>query len=552
MSDSPSKTCPNPQCMWHGEPVSADANNCSECGTALVALSLATDGAAFPGEPPPDVSRAECAEGGGANLADEPPTRSASSAAGREAISPVESVTVRNRGGWEEIANLLARLRVPQARDIGAKAEKRTDFSPVPAPGPEPTPVRSDSGKTPCPSATADAPSASPAASDDLVPFSLEWDSKREFIEGVQCNFAFRIRCRRRLSLLQLEIQVNDQPPVRKVYRELEPDDEWQDVQGYVPQTPGALTVRLSALACSEGGSRERFEARRPFEHRAYPFRRFLPVGSQNINIDNRDNNGIIRLDSLRIPTQAIEDLKAEIDRALEMKDGWQPTPFGAGKVLRDSVLLRGGERDLLVVAGSDLVTFGAHSLRPLVPLETEAPDGTVDKSRTGLISRIHFTIHRDRVQRRFVLLDGGPSKDDPSKWEVSTNHTELDGETISTERPLQEGRTYAIDLAPGTVDGEPALRLSAETRGWDDPAAAGCPCVGNLSSILLRYVDNPRKAVLVVWGGADLGKALGMDAGPVVRTIHGRLHVVRSGERPRRLLSFEGRLLPGTSFRVL
>ena len=83
-------------------------------------------------------------------------------------------------------------------------------------------------------------------------------------------------------------------------------------------------------------------------------------------------------------------------------------------------------------------------------------------------------------------------------------------------------------------------------------PAPSGCASrVGNLSSVLVRRLDNPRKAVLVVWGAAALDPVLGTKSGQRVASLDGRLFLVDRHGEATSIHRLAGRALPGTPFTI-
>jgi len=400
---------------------------------------------------------------------------------------------------------------------------------------------------------------ASPMRADpsDAVPFELEWDEARRFIEGVQCAFSFRVRSACRIAKLGFRVVANGSPVGEDiVFAGLRAGDERETTVPFVPRVPGQVVVKLRAETLLDRGAHESFAAARDFEHVAEPFRRFLAEGDQNINIDIRDNDGIIRLDELKLPRQAIVDLKEEIDRVLSCRGRYRTVAFCPGEIRRERMILSSsagdGIRDLLVLPGTDCVTFGtsSHADAWLLP-ETE---GRMDDKRASFISGIHFSIQNNRSRHEFELRNGGPSarNDDRSRWRASTNGLNVDGSALqSSPLPLRPGETRSVDLAPYAVSGG-SLSLSLEPRGWDDPAAAVCDWrTGNLSSLLVRRGDNPHKAILVVWGAAALDPLLGTESGLRVASLDGRLFLVDRHGEAARIHRLAGHALPGTPFSI-
>ena len=168
-------------------------------------------------------------------------------------------------------------------------------------------------------------------------------------------------------------------------------------------------------------------------------------------------------------------------------------------------------------------------------------------------MSGFHLSIQRDPKREAFVLRDGGPDRTAAAKaaWRKSTNGVTVDDEDLRGEHLLRPGAKFRVCLAPYVACGG-ALPLEIETKGWDDPAAAGCEDRrGNLSSLLVRRRDNPRKAILVVWGAAALDPILGTQTGLRAACAGGRLFLVRPDGGATRFHRLAGQSLPGTSFTI-
>lgn len=403
----------------------------------------------------------------------------------------------------------------------------------------EPSASASGEASTPCEPPTPCAPLSCEA------PFSLEWDDRRAFIEGVRCNFSFRLRCLARLSKFGLRVEVDGEELPLVLFSSLLPGDIREGLLSFVPKAPGAISVRLVAEVLYEGGCTEGFEAVRPFEHTVSPFRRFL-ADDAGLRIDIRDNAGLIRLDDLKLPHQTITDLKAEIEKALSLRGGWKEAPVAASFVARERVRLRVGGRECLVAAGGDVVTFGTSSSRTTVSLAAAAT-GTARETRARYVSGVHFSIRRDRFRDELLLCDGGPASPDGSNrpWRKSTNGIAVDGSLLGEARPLHPGAPISLLLAPYAVSGG-ALPLTLETSGYDESDAA-FDRAGDVSSALLRRPDNPDRTALVVWGSAPLDPVLGTHTGLRIASIRGRLHAVLPDGTVRRLLLLSGRTIPGT-----
>lgn len=407
---------------------------------------------------------------------------------------------------------------------------------------------------SPGPSAFDDVPMhADPA---DAVPFELYWDEARCFIEGVQCALSFRVRTACRIAKLGFRILVDDRPVCGDiVFSGLRAGDERRTMVPFVPRLPGQIVVKLRAEAVFDRGTHEWFSPTRDLEHSAEPFKRFLSAGDQNINIDIRDNNGIIRLDELKLPRQAIVDLKEEIERVLEKRDRYAPVEFSPDEIVRERAIVASsagdGIRELLVLPGTGCVTFGMSS-RADAQLRPET-DGRMDDKRACFISGVHFSVQSNQFRGEFELRNGGPSsRDAKASWRPSTNGINVDGAPLqSSHRPLRAGETLSVVLAPYAVPGG-SLSLTLEPLGWEDPAAASCDWrTGNLSSLLVRREDNPRKAILVVWGAAALDPLFGTETGLRVVSPDGRLYLLDRHGQATRFRRLAGRPFPGSPFTI-
>ncbi len=379
------------------------------------------------------------------------------------------------------------------------------------------------------------------------APFTLEWDGDREFIEGVQCNFAYRLRIHADVASLTLKIDVNGKTSECEPFDSLCDGDEREGTLPFVPKVAGAVSVRVFAEVVYEGGCGETFEAVSPFEHQACAFRSLLSGNNQNLNIDIRDNSGIIRLDQLKLPPQAVTDLDAKIGRALSRKGGWKNVPmaYKNGELDgREIVQLRGDGMDITVVvvsgASKDPVRFGHSAHRATLRLES-------DKSCDQYISGVHFTLLRK--SSAILVRDGGPGR--KGGWSKSTNGTLFDDQKLDpvSGRELRPGQTFRLKLAPYVVPGG-ALSLMLEARG-NDVAIPGCDRSCNVSSVVVRRDDSPNRVDLVVWGATGIDDLLGTHAGLRVGLVRGRLHLIRKDGSSVRLLHLVGREIPGTGIFV-
>ena len=224
--------------------------------------------------------------------------------------------------------------------------------------------------------------------------------------------------------------------------------------------------------------------------------------------------------------------------------EGFRPVRFLPEGLRRESVRLcaAGAAFDeLLVLPGADLLRFGRPSRRT---------EGTLDGAPL-VVSRQHFSLLRSRSDGTILLRDGAPGEKETDPWVPSDHGLAVDGAPLLAPLPLPPNRRLDLVLAPRAGEGG-ALSLSIETAGWDDPAAADWPFRDSpLSSLLVRRGDNPRKAILVVWGAVALDPVLGTSSGLRVVSYHGRLHLSDSDGRLRRLPFLTGRVLPGTPYAI-
>ena len=322
------------------------------------------------------------------------------------------------------------------------------------------------------------------------------------------------------------------------------------------PDRPGTLSVQLRVETLLDSGTHETFEAERCLEHEVYPATRLDVRGAGSLTINVSNNTGIVRNDDMNLSVLrgAQSDRWEDQRRVLGRRGSFARIGFAPVSVVHENARFLGTGAaldELLVVPGSDTVSFGRSARRADVILSSETPDGESDPMRSGFVSGVHFSIRRDRSCETFSIFDGGPSDHDSRGWSKSTNGLAVDGKLENAPRSLAAGRRFSVTLAPYAVAGG-ALPLELETRGWDDPAASGCASrVGNLSSVLVRRLDNPRKAVLVVWGAAALDPVLGTKSGQRVASLDGRLFLVDRHGEATSIHRLAGRALPGTPFTI-
>ncbi len=440
-----------------------------------------------------------------------------------------------------------ATANAPAASEAPAFPAAATMTVPEPqAPKPSAAPVKAPAAS---PRTTAAPASRSPAptAGNPDMPFDFEWDNAREFIEGVLCNFAFRIRVHAYLKTLTIKADVGGETIVCKPFTSLCEGDERNGTIPFIPKMAGALSVRVLAEAFYKGGCRESFEAVSPFEHQASPFRRFLSDGYENVNIDIRDNTGLIRLDELKLPSQAMIDLKGEIDRALSHRDGWGKALLASNEIGREVVNLCAGERMLTVASGANPVSFGRSSHRA-IQLLAETDDGQIDEYRSGFISGVHFTLIN--CNSAIMLRDGGFEENNGRKvLRKSKNRVSIDGRMISSDQRLSPGKTYEVVLAPNVVPGG-AVTISLDARGHSSDISR-CDRSCELDSVAIRRDDIPDRAVLVIWGAAEIDDFLGTGTGFHVGLVRGRLRLIRPDGSSERLIHLVGKDIPGTDIYV-
>ncbi len=431
----------------------------------------------------------------------------------------------------------------------------------VPAPTPPPAPSLSlRTAVSPPPlvsSPSLSLPKAAPVPAlefrevDDPVPFQLEWDGDREFIEGQAGQLAFRLRASCDLKAIGIAASVDGTDLTPVIVSKIRSGETRESSFDFVPNVSGILSVKLCAEVQLSGRTVETYEAERTLNHQVLPAQRISVHGAGSVIVKVENNSGIVRNDDLNLSALRGEKIDhwKDFREVFGRRGAFRPVAFTPTAIRHESIRFRatGAALDeLLVVPGADMVTFGKSSSRTDVRLVAETADGCRDSVRSGYVSNVHFSLRRSRSNEEIAICDGGPL--DGSAWRESTNGLNIDGEPLTGSRTLPADRRMAVTLAPYTISGG-AIPLELETRGWDDPAAAGCADrSGTLSSVLVRRLDNPRKAVLVVWGAADLDALLGTRNGLRVASIRGRLHAVYPDGSARRLMLFSGHALPGTS----
>ena len=404
----------------------------------------------------------------------------------------------------------------------------------------------------------------------DEVPFELEWDGAREFIEGESGTFAFRFRALYDLASVCLEAIVGEKPLSPVEMRNIAADGGWLTrTLDYVPNRNGRISVRLRAtIRQRDRVTEETFESRDDFEHRIQPRDAMAYYGPDSVQPTIRNSisnepggsSGIVRNDgryaqtvNVGVPGAVFNRLEFQ-DRVLGRGPSFRPVAFSPSGIERERAVLRApgqkGIAELLVIPGTSRIQFGRSRSSVDVRLVPETTDACADEMRTNFVSNVHFAVCRDAGDR-YVLRDGGIYKG--SAWRSSTNGLNVDGEPLRAKAlPLVPNHAEDLVLAPYAVSGG-ALSLTLEPRGWDDPAAAGCADrPGNLASLLVRRGDNPHKAILVVWGAAALDPILGTRSGLRIASLCGRLHVADRAGRVRRLSRLSGRSLSGTGWTVL
>jgi len=401
-------------------------------------------------------------------------------------------------------------------------------------------------------------PSPLHADPSDAVPFVLEWDVARQFIEGQSGAFAFRVTALWDLAKIGVAASVDGEDLPCAVFSGMRRGETREGTFAFTPGKTGRISVRLRVETVPRGLAHEMFAASGDPEHMVFPARRISVQGAGVVTINVENNTGIVRNDELDLRglRGTAVDHWEDQRRALGLGGEFRSVAFSPGSVRRENALLRSSAADglseLLVLPGTDLVTFGTSS-RADAGLFVETEDGYTDERRTGYVSGLHFSIQRDPKREAFILRDGGPDRKTGSRsaWKKSTNGILVDGEDLRGEHPLRPGAILRVCLAPYAVSGG-ALPLEIETKGWDDPAADGCEDrPGNLSSLLVRRRDNPRKAILVVWGAAALDPVLGTATGLRVACAVGRLFLVQPDGGGTRFHRLAGHFLPGTPFTI-
>lgn len=390
----------------------------------------------------------------------------------------------------------------------------------------------------------------------EVVSFELEWDEARSFIEGRAGQLAFRFKPLCNLAKAGVRAVVNGANAGVQVFSAMQAGRVREGLFDITPDRPGTLSVQLRVETLLDSGTHETFEAERCLEHEVYPATRLDVRGAGSLTINVSNNTGIVRNDDMNLSVLrgAQSDRWEDQRRVLGRRGSFARIGFAPVSVVHENARFLGTGAaldELLVVPGSDTVSFGRSARRADVILASETPDGESDPMRSDFVSGVHFSIRRDRSCETFSIFDGGPSDHDSRGWSKSTNGLAVDGKLENAPRSLAAGRRFSVTLAPYAVAGG-ALPLELETRGWDDPAASGCASrVGNLSSVLVRRLDNPRKAVLVVWGAAALDPVLGTKSGQRVASLDGRLFLVDRHGEATSIHRLAGRALPGTPFTI-
>ena len=529
--DSPLQLCP--AC---GTPAAPGAAFCDACGVALTPENAARDVApATNPVPAPEPTPVSAAQG----------TATVSAPAATPASAPGASMDALLR---------MARAVVAARREAAGETATKSDLRAV-----SPTLVLVREVVDAAARETARRPAAAgpaipPPAADD-VPFELEWDEAREFIEGRGGQFAFRFRALCDFAKAAVAATVNGADAGVQIFTAMQGGKIREGLIDVAPDRPGTLSVKLRVETVLDGGTHESFEADRAIGHVVYPatHQEVKAGGNVTVNYAPRveNNTGIVRQEDARISVsgpQAVRvDHWADQDRVLGRRGSFKPVPFSPTAASRENARFRAAGAaldELLVVPGSDRVSFGRSASRADVRLLPETPDGRVDESRSGYVSGVHFTVLRDRSREEFQIYDGAPGA-------PSTNGLSLDGQVLRSPQTLPANDTVPAVLAPYAVAGG-ALPVEFETHGWDDPAAVGCTDRhGNLSSLLVRRRDNPRKAVLVVWGGAMLDPILGTKTGLRIVARSRQLRLVRPDGSSRRLIRLAGTRLGDTPYDI-
>lgn len=415
--------------------------------------------------------------------------------------------------------------------------------APHTAPGPAPRQPMPDFPAPPRPVADV------PTANAPQVPFTLDWDELREFIEGVRCNFAFRVRIRGAVKTLALKVDVGGEAIECRPFMSLCDGDEREGVLPFIPKMAGAISACAFVKVIYENGCCESFEAVRPFEHKAIPFRRFLSADNQNVEIKIDGNSGLIRLDDLKLPQKAITDLKAEIDKVLLRRGGWKQVPMAYGDIERECVRLYAGDRALTVASGAGSVSFGISPHRAMVQVVAKTADGQRDEYRNQFVSRVHFTILRHHDSAVY-LRDGGFVKENGMKVaRKSANGLSIDGRPVTSELALPPDRTFRVALAPKSVPGG-ALSLLIETHGRTAEAISGDRAC-ELAFASVRSADSRADVAIIVWGAVPIDDFLGTCTGLRVGLVRGRLCLIGRDGRPTRLVGLINKAVPGTGIFV-
>ncbi len=389
--------------------------------------------------------------------------------------------------------------------------------------------------------ATSDMPYARHATGDmPDAPLELIWDDARAFIVGQTGQFAFRLRARCSVAKAALSISVDGAflPAVK--FERIRAFETREGTIPFAPAAPGAVSVSIRLETVLETGAHETFCAERAPEHDVMSAERIDVRGAGSITINQQNNTGLARNDGLNLSALrgVSVDRWAEQRSVLGRRGGFHEIAVLPLSVRHETAMLRSRGRDVVFVAGSDLMTFGVSHRAAVRVSAFAGPASGIQDGPLSFVSGRHFSLRRDRASGSIVVCDGAPcaksGDSSHAEWKRSTNGTTFDGETLSSSGfPLPPGSDHEISLAPYAVRGG-ALSLHI--------FAAGAPDFVKVTSS-----GESACSAVVVWGRVPLEEVLGPDGrGMAVSCVDGRLVFEGPGVRRSRLAFRCGGSLPG------
>lgn len=409
--------------------------------------------------------------------------------------------------------------------------------------------VRGGFGDLPRPVAPVEPPRfaghAAPEAEE--LPFSIEWDDARAFMEKHENAFALRFKAECDIEKLGVGIFVNGEPVGKpEVKSNVRKWDRFECPFPFCPAQVGAFVVQIRVEIIQPSGAHEMFEPVESIVHTTFPERGKVVNfnGSINVRVDQSGNSGIIRNDNARVLLDGLEteNVDVRLQRILGSRGNFRKIGFSSTRIKHESVRLMGFGQELTIVRGTPCITFG-RSRHADVCLEAEKPDGSRDDVGK-MISGRHCTVRYDRACGSFALRDGGPLEDG-SGWKNSSNGT-LFGDvtlTMNLGQNLLPGRSMPVCLAPHV---RPGGALSLGFHAVEPSFDFACDHMGNIDALIVRRKDNPAKTVLIVWGCVSLDEVLGSKTGFRIACRRERLHLVKPDGSSSRLLFLSGQNLAG------